>query len=96
MIIKKQLDILPSFYHKQPLENYILQCEILEHDDLITITRIGIFILTYRLSEIKINYYWNDCNEHLDVFILEKTKIKGFTKNLISGRILPKSSYETI
>ncbi|RIB28347.1 hypothetical protein C2G38_1513243 [Gigaspora rosea] len=80
---KKQLEILPSFYRKQPLENYIIHCDILENDDLITITRIGIFIWTYRLSEIKMHYYWNDCNSHLVYFDFEKRKLKDLLIPLI-------------
>ncbi|KAF0519589.1 transient receptor potential cation channel subfamily V member 4-like [Gigaspora margarita] len=37
---KKQLDILPSLKNVNS-KNYIVHCEILENDDLITITRIG-------------------------------------------------------
>ncbi|RIB28345.1 hypothetical protein C2G38_2158106 [Gigaspora rosea] len=42
------------------------------------------------------HYYWNDCNKRLDYFEFETIKFKTFTENLISGRILPASSYETI
>ncbi|CAG8615972.1 6439_t:CDS:2, partial [Dentiscutata erythropus] len=93
---KKQLDILPSFYPKGNLENFIAHCEILENDDFITITRIGVFIWTYKLSDIKMHYYWNDCNDRLEKFVFEKMKLKILTENWTSGRILPASSYETI
>ncbi|RIB28343.1 hypothetical protein C2G38_2158104 [Gigaspora rosea] len=42
------------------------------------------------------HYYWNDCNKRLDDFEFETIKFITFTENLISGRILPASSYETI
>ncbi|CAG8639621.1 25318_t:CDS:2 [Dentiscutata erythropus] len=93
---KKQLNILPSFYRKENLEKFIVHCEILENDDFITITRIGVFIWTYKLSDIKMHYYWNDCNDRLEDFVFEKIKLKILSENWTSGRILPASSYETI
>ncbi|RIB06366.1 hypothetical protein C2G38_2253262 [Gigaspora rosea] len=92
---KKQLDILPSLKNVNS-KDYILHCEILDNDDLITITRIGVIIWTYRLSKIKMHYYWSDCNDRLDDFVFEKIKLKILIENLTSGRILPDSSYETI
>ncbi|CAG8663039.1 19967_t:CDS:2, partial [Dentiscutata erythropus] len=93
---QKQLNILPSFYRKENLENFIVHCEILENDDFITITRIGVFIWTYKLSDIKMHYYWNDCNDRLEGFVFEKTKLKILSEKWTSGRILPASNYETI
>ncbi|KAF0383400.1 transient receptor potential cation channel subfamily a member 1-like [Gigaspora margarita] len=99
--IKKQLEILPSF--KLDGKNFILHCEILENDDFITITRIGIIIWTYsknsKNSDIKIHYYWNDWNNHLEDFVLEQKKFEDYLygfKDWTPGRILPVSSYETI
>ncbi|RIB11421.1 hypothetical protein C2G38_2250159 [Gigaspora rosea] len=91
---KKQLNILPSFY--TDVKNYIVHCEVLENDDFVTITRIGVIIWTYKLSNIKMHYYWNDWDGRLEDFDYEETKFKDLFKNLISGRILPASSYETI
>ncbi|RIB11420.1 hypothetical protein C2G38_2203476 [Gigaspora rosea] len=92
---KKQLDILPSLKNIDE-NNFIVHCEVLENDDFVTITRIGIFIWTYKLSNIKMHYYWNDWNGRLEDFKFETTKFKDLFKNLTSGRILPASSYETI
>ncbi|RIB28361.1 hypothetical protein C2G38_1513929 [Gigaspora rosea] len=96
---KKQLDILPSFYSNRNdfiVQNFILHCEILENDDFITITRIGIFIWTYKLSEIKMHCYWTNCNDRLEDFLFEKEKLKIVTEEWISGRILPVSNVEII
>ncbi|KAF0541197.1 transient receptor potential cation channel subfamily a member 1-like [Gigaspora margarita] len=95
--IKKQLDILPSLKNING-KNYIVHCEVLENDDFITITRIGVFIWTYnKFSGVKMHYYWNDWNNRLEEFVFEKTNFKeDFFKNWAPGRILPFSSYETI
>ncbi|KAF0524645.1 hypothetical protein F8M41_015097 [Gigaspora margarita] len=94
--IKKQLEILPSLKNINS-KYYIVHCEVLENDDLVTITRIGIFIWTYnKLSGIKMHYYWNDWNDRLVDFDFEKTRFKNLFKDWKSGRILPASSYETI
>ncbi|RIB19685.1 hypothetical protein C2G38_1247400 [Gigaspora rosea] len=93
--IKKQLEILPSFYLEG--EKFILHCEILENDDFITITHIGVIIWTYnKISGIKICYYWNDWNDRLENFVSERKKFEDYLKDLTPGRILPVSSYETI
>ncbi|KAF0541196.1 transient receptor potential cation channel subfamily a member 1-like [Gigaspora margarita] len=92
---KKQLDILPSLKGIDE-NNFILQCEVLENDDFVTITRIGVIIWTYKLSNIRMHYYWNDWNGRLEDFNFEKTKFKDLLENLTSGRILPVSNYETI
>ncbi|KAF0511001.1 transient receptor potential cation channel subfamily a member 1-like [Gigaspora margarita] len=92
--IKKELDILPSFY--PDANNFIVHCEVLENDDFVTITRIGVIIWTSKLSGIKMHYYWNDCNYRLEDFIFEKTAFRNLFKDRKPGRILPASSYETI
>ncbi|CAG8604361.1 31223_t:CDS:2, partial [Racocetra persica] len=61
---KKSLVILPSFY--QNGKNFILHCEVLENDDLITITRIGVIVWSYKFLEIKMHYYWNYWNGRLE------------------------------
>ncbi|CAG8779417.1 18468_t:CDS:2 [Dentiscutata erythropus] len=66
---KKQLDILPSFYTDDG-KNFILHCEVLENDDLITITRIGVIIWTYKTI----------C-ENLDVRFGEKKLFEELLKN---------------
>ncbi|CAG8521399.1 25607_t:CDS:2, partial [Racocetra persica] len=91
---KKSLDILPSFYPSG--KNFILRCGVLENDDFITVTRIGVFIWTYKTSEIKMHYYWNYWNYRLEQFEFEMTKFKKFFDDWTLGRILPASSYETI
>ncbi|CAG8692103.1 6941_t:CDS:2 [Dentiscutata erythropus] len=97
---KKHLDIFPSFYTDG--KRFILYCEVLENDDFITITRIGVIIWTFKFSDIKMLYYWNDCDCRLDKFDIEESKFKdfieGFEDYRISGRIriLPASNYETI
>ncbi|CAG8576815.1 21449_t:CDS:2 [Cetraspora pellucida] len=91
---KKHLDILPSFYPNG--KDFILCCEILENDDLIMITRIGVIIWTYRRFEIKMHYYWNYWNDRLEQFEFEMIKFKNFFKDWTPGRILPASNYETI
>ncbi|RIB06368.1 hypothetical protein C2G38_2148081 [Gigaspora rosea] len=78
------------------IEGFIVHCELLENDDFFTITRIGVIIWTYRSFEIKMHYYWNDCNESLVDFDFEKSKFKNLFKYWTPGRILPASSYETI
>ncbi|CAG8529156.1 3864_t:CDS:2 [Cetraspora pellucida] len=91
---KKHLDILPSFYPNGRI--FILSCEVLENDDFITITRIGVIIWTYRHYEIKMHYYWNYWNNRLEGFEFEKIKFKSLLKDWTPGRILPASNYETI
>ncbi|CAG8652774.1 17908_t:CDS:2, partial [Racocetra persica] len=91
---KKHLDILPSFYSNG--KEFIQHCNVLENDDFITITRIGIIIWTYKYSEIKMHYYWNYWNDRLEQFEFEMGKFKDFSNNWTLGRILPASSYETI
>ncbi|KAF0524640.1 transient receptor potential cation channel subfamily a member 1-like [Gigaspora margarita] len=92
---KRQLDILPSFY--ADVKNYIIHCEVLENDDLIAITRIGVFIWTYnKLCGVKMHYYWNDWDNRLEEFIFDKSKFKSLLTDRTPGRILPFSSYETI
>ncbi|KAF0452877.1 transient receptor potential cation channel subfamily a member 1-like [Gigaspora margarita] len=93
--IKMQLDILPSLKNING-KDYIVHCEVLENDDFITITRIGVFIWTYKLSNIKMHYYWNDWNNFLENFVFEKKKLRSITDYWTSGRILPASSYETV
>ncbi|CAG8615953.1 6438_t:CDS:2 [Dentiscutata erythropus] len=91
---KKYLNILPSFYPNE--KNFILHCEVLENDDFVTITRIGVVIWIYKFSSIKMHYFWNNWNGHLEDFVFEKMKFKDLFKNRISRRILPASNYETI
>ncbi|KAF0541193.1 transient receptor potential cation channel subfamily a member 1-like [Gigaspora margarita] len=93
--IKKQLDILPSLKGIDE-NNYIFHCEVLENDDFVTITHIGIFIWTNKLKGIKMHYYWNDCDDSLENFVFEKEKLKKLSEKWTSRRILPASSYETI
>ncbi|KAF0536238.1 hypothetical protein F8M41_009205 [Gigaspora margarita] len=52
---KKHLDILPKVYPNE--KNFILNCEILENDDFVTITRIGVILWTYKSSVIKKHYF---------------------------------------
>ncbi|CAG8624551.1 10786_t:CDS:1, partial [Scutellospora calospora] len=102
---KKKLEIPPSLY--------ILHCEVLGNDDFVMITRIGIIIWTFRSSkgtktkEIKMHYYWNDCNGRLENFVFDHNgslkefdfsdlKFEDRFKNWTSERILPASSYITI
>ncbi|KAF0536923.1 transient receptor potential cation channel subfamily a member 1-like [Gigaspora margarita] len=92
---KKQLDILPSLKDING-NNFIIHCEVLENDDFVTITRIGVFNWTYKLSDIKMHYYWNDWNDSLENFIFEKIKLNILNENWTSERILPASSYETV
>ncbi|KAF0333071.1 transient receptor potential cation channel subfamily a member 1-like [Gigaspora margarita] len=91
---KKQLDIIPSFcpYGK----NFILNCEVLENDDFITFTRIGIIIWTYKIYGIKMHYFWNDWNDHLEKFDFKFNALLGRLNGWTSGRILPASSYKTV
>ncbi|CAG8506128.1 2650_t:CDS:2 [Scutellospora calospora] len=104
---KNRLEILPSFH--QDGKKFIAHCEILDNDDFIMITRIGVIIWTFRLSiatktkSIKMHYYWNDCNGDLEKFVSDHNgRLKEFdfsdlkSKDLTSERILPNSSYETI
>ncbi|CAG8796860.1 15214_t:CDS:2, partial [Cetraspora pellucida] len=94
---KKHLDILPSFYPNG--KNFILSCEILENDDFITITCIGVIIWTYRNAEIKMHYYWNYWNywnDSLEQFGFEMINCKSPFKDWTPERILPASNYETI
>ncbi|KAF0524635.1 hypothetical protein F8M41_015089 [Gigaspora margarita] len=50
--------------------NFILHCEVLENDDFITFTRIGVIIWTYKFSrnpkKIKMSHFWNNCDCRLD------------------------------
>ncbi|RIB28349.1 hypothetical protein C2G38_2137371 [Gigaspora rosea] len=98
--IEKQLDILPSLKDTNGInlngQKFIIHCKVLENDDFVTITRIGIFIWTYKLSDIKMHYYWNDYNDSLENFNFGKEKLKILTENWTSGRILPASNYQTI
>ncbi|CAG8472256.1 7512_t:CDS:2, partial [Cetraspora pellucida] len=103
-----KLDILPTFYNDG--RNFILQCDLLENDNLITTTQIGIFVWSVKsipdkvqkeIKEIRINYYWNNCNlegwdGHLRNFNLEKTNIKEFFNYKDIERILPAPSYEIV
>ncbi|CAG8607899.1 4323_t:CDS:2 [Cetraspora pellucida] len=91
---KNPLEILPSFYPHG--ESFILSSEVLENDDFITITHIGVIIWTYRNSEIKMHYYWNYWNGRLEQFEFETLKFKSLLKDWTPGRILPASNYETI
>ncbi|RIB11418.1 hypothetical protein C2G38_2042691 [Gigaspora rosea] len=92
---KKKLDILPSLKDVDG-NNFIVHCEVLENDDFITITRIGIFIWTYKLSGIKMHYFWNNWNNRLENFIFEKKKFENLFKDWQLGRILPASNFETV
>ncbi|KAF0511006.1 transient receptor potential cation channel subfamily a member 1-like [Gigaspora margarita] len=92
--IKKELYILPLFY--VDANNFIVHCEVLENDDFVTITRIGVIIWTYKLFGIKMHYYWNDWNDRLENFVFEMTLFKSLFKDWKPGRILPVSNYETI
>ncbi|KAF0541200.1 transient receptor potential cation channel subfamily a member 1-like [Gigaspora margarita] len=93
--IKKQLDILPSLNING--QNYIVHCEVLENDDFITITRIGVIIWIYKLSGIKMHYYWNDCNCRLEKFVFEKINLnEDLFKDWVPGRILPFSNDKRI
>ncbi|KAF0412822.1 transient receptor potential cation channel subfamily a member 1-like [Gigaspora margarita] len=69
---------------------------ILENDDFLTFTRIGIIIWTYNFSDIKMHYYWSDWNDRLENYVYEKIMFKRIIEDWTSGRILPISSYETI
>ncbi|RIB26609.1 hypothetical protein C2G38_2030085 [Gigaspora rosea] len=64
---KKHLDILPSIYPNG--NDFILRCKILENDDFVTITRIGVIIWTYKFSyrflNIKMHYYWHYSDDYL-------------------------------
>ncbi|KAF0524633.1 transient receptor potential cation channel subfamily a member 1-like [Gigaspora margarita] len=98
---RSQIDILPSFYTN--VKDFILHCEVLENDDFITFTHIGVIIWTYIFSsnpnKIKMHYYWNDWNDSLVDFDSEKINYKDLLnhfENLNSERILPTSSYKTI
>ncbi|CAG8749274.1 13385_t:CDS:2, partial [Cetraspora pellucida] len=93
-----KLDILPTFYNDGC--KFVLQCDLLENDNLITTTQIGIFVWSVKpipnkvQKEIRINYYWNNCNlkgwdGHLRNFNLEKTNIKEFFNYEYIARILP-------
>ncbi|CAG8843600.1 16649_t:CDS:1, partial [Racocetra persica] len=93
---KKSLDILPSFYPNG--KNFILLCEVLENDDFITITRIGVIIWSYKpdfklgdVKNIKMHYYWNCWNDHLEEFKFKKIKFEDIFEKRASGRILPAS-----
>ncbi|KAF0452879.1 hypothetical protein F8M41_001860 [Gigaspora margarita] len=92
--IKMQLEILPSLNING--KNYIVHCEVLENDDFVTITYIGVFIWTYILSEIKMHYYWNDWYYSLEYCIFEKINLRSLTDYWILRRILPASSYKTV
>ncbi|RIB30736.1 hypothetical protein C2G38_2151864 [Gigaspora rosea] len=94
---KKQLDILPSFCPNG--KNFIFNCEVLENDDFITFTCIGVIIWTYEISGIKMHYFWNDWNAYLGRFYFENTDFRALLGRLYdwtSYRILPASSYETV
>ncbi|CAG8434906.1 7160_t:CDS:2 [Scutellospora calospora] len=108
---KNRLEILPSFHKDQ--KKFIAHCEVLDNDDFIMITRIGVIIWTFKFSkanktkEIKLHYYWNDCNSRLENFVSDHNgslkefdfsdlKFEDRFKNWTSARILPASSYETI
>ncbi|CAG8531108.1 22329_t:CDS:2 [Dentiscutata erythropus] len=83
---KRHLDILPSFYPNE--KNFILHCEVLENDDLISITRIGLIIWTYKHPDIKMLYYWNDWNGCLEDFDFEKTKKNAAFQNFFEDNIV--------
>ncbi|KAF0363846.1 transient receptor potential cation channel subfamily a member 1-like [Gigaspora margarita] len=100
-----KLDILPSFYTNG--NKFILQCDLLENDDLIMTTRIGIFVwsVKYKLKqkgkEIRMLYFWNNCNlkgwnGNLEKFNLEKAEKDELFNNNDSERFLPVSSYEIV
>ncbi|KAF0502925.1 transient receptor potential cation channel subfamily a member 1-like [Gigaspora margarita] len=92
---KRQLDILPSFDTNG--KNFILHCEVLENDDFITFTRIGVIIWTYnKFTGIEMHYFWNDCNYHLEKFDFKSNAYLDRLKDWTSERILPASSYETV
>ncbi|CAG8439911.1 8601_t:CDS:2 [Cetraspora pellucida] len=91
---KNPLEILPSFYPDG--KKFILSCEVLENDDFVTITCIGVIIWTYRGSEIKMHYYWNYWNDRLEKFEFDAQKFKSLLKDWIPGRILPASNYKII
>ncbi|CAG8497090.1 21611_t:CDS:2 [Dentiscutata erythropus] len=96
---KIYLDILPTIYNDG--KNFILNCGILENDDFVTITRIGVIIWTFKYSEINksseimMHYYWNYWNDRLKYFEFEKTMFKNLFENWTSKRFLPASSYES-
>ncbi|CAG8850791.1 31340_t:CDS:1, partial [Racocetra persica] len=85
---KKSLDILPSIYPNG--QKFILHCEILENDDFVTITRIGVIIWTYKSSKIKMHYYWNNWNDRLN-FKNVDIEFKNPFESWTPGRILPAS-----
>ncbi|RIB28867.1 hypothetical protein C2G38_2156839 [Gigaspora rosea] len=100
-----KLDILPSFHTNG--EKFILQCDRLENDDLIMTTQIGIFVwsvkhkLKKKGKEIRMLYYWNNCNlkgwnSDLEKFNLEKVEKNKLFNNKDSERFLPASNYEII
>ncbi|RIB14682.1 hypothetical protein C2G38_2095209, partial [Gigaspora rosea] len=92
---KKSLDILPSLKDING-EKFIQYCEVLENDDFITFTCIGVIIWTYKISGIKMHYFWNDWNAHLEKFDFKSNALLDRLKAWTSERILPASSYETV
>ncbi|CAG8452319.1 1779_t:CDS:2 [Scutellospora calospora] len=106
------LEIFPSYIFSSFVneKNFILHCEVLENDDFIMNTYIGVIIWTFKSSKftkeknIKMHYYWNDYNKS----ITESADEYAFNKKInddnnddcfelwTSKRILPPSSYDTI
>ncbi|CAG8481458.1 14650_t:CDS:2 [Cetraspora pellucida] len=98
-LAKVQQDILPSFY--QNGKEFILQCELLDSDDLVMITYIGVIVWTIKSEKIRIHYYWNDWDlnswdGYLENADNSKKEIEKIFNDKNLERILPASSYAII
>ncbi|CAJ0824116.1 13707_t:CDS:2 [Entrophospora sp. SA101] len=71
-------------YFKQ-CTHFLLRCKILENDDLLLITRLGMMIFSVNLNDkIYLKYFWNDCIEQEKKHWMRHESDKQYIK----GRIL--------
>ncbi|CAG8759604.1 3887_t:CDS:2, partial [Dentiscutata erythropus] len=91
---KSQRNIFPNFHSEiQDRPQYIIQCRILEDDDLFMITTFGVLIWTVIPDKgIRLLYYWG--NE--DLYYQELTYTKLYYSDPFVKRILPPSEFDII
>ncbi|CAG8612348.1 3072_t:CDS:2, partial [Dentiscutata heterogama] len=91
---KSQRNIFPNFHSEiRDRPQYIIQCRILENDDLFMVTTFGVLIWTVIPDKgIRLLYYWG--NE--DLYYQELTYTKLSYSDPFVKRILPPSEFDII
>ncbi|CAJ0756992.1 13914_t:CDS:2 [Entrophospora sp. SA101] len=76
---------LDEYDYFEQCTHFLLRCKILENDDLLLITRLGMMIFSVNLNDkIYLKYFWNDCIEQEKKHWMRHTSDKQYIK----GRIL--------